>query len=334
MGNQPSRIIEKTKRNRSVSKKTRRSSTVSHRNVPIQHSSNNRRPSVASILSMSTPSFVKRRKPSSVKSPEDLRELDRLQRQHYLLKHARKTNCYALNKMETPPNKILDVGTGSGIWALEIASECPDSEIISIGFRSVLDQTASPSNLEYVTIDLYKPWTDIESNSMDIVYQRALGHNSTKEQWQHLLSESIRVLKPGGYIEWVENDMFHHNPGPILEAFDQYRQEESLKKNVDFYYTKQFTDDIKKLESIELIDHILYDIPIGEWHTDSLEKQLGFINLDIQKAFYRNQKSFYCSAWSIPPDDYDTAVQALLVEFEEFKCFSRYHCWLATKKIE
>ncbi|CAO3642700.1 unnamed protein product [Cunninghamella echinulata] len=235
--------------------------------------------------------------------------------------------------MDSTPKKILNVGTGSGIWALELALEQPTCHIISIGLRSVLDQTATPPNVNYITMDLYQSWENIESDSIDLVYQRALGPSSTKEQWQHLIKESIRVLKPGGWIEWVECDMFHHNPGPILQAFDQYRQEEMVKKKVvDFYYTEQFTEELKQLSTIDLVDHILFDIPIGEWHTDSFEKQLGFINLDIQKAFYRNQKSFYCSAWSIPSDDYDTAVQALLVEFEEFKCFSRFHCWLATKK--
>lgn len=81
MGNQSSRIIEKTKKSRPV-KQVRRRSTLSHRSAPTTINFRpDRRPSASGLVPTPGYHHTKRRKPSSVKSPEDLREWDRLQRQ-------------------------------------------------------------------------------------------------------------------------------------------------------------------------------------------------------------------------------------------------------------
>ncbi|KAI8098811.1 S-adenosyl-L-methionine-dependent methyltransferase [Halteromyces radiatus] len=229
------------------------------------------------------------------------------------------------------PETILDVGTGNGIWAYEMAIQLPSTRVIGMGLRSVSEQPGQPSNLEYIQTDIHQPW-DLASDSIDLIFQRSMGPTVTTEQWNHIISESRRVLKPGGYIEWVECDVMHHRPGPIQQAFDEFVQQEWHAKGMDFYYTSTFDQRIENDFDLELLHHMTWDIPIGEWHDEIHGKQLGFINQDVQKATYRNKKSYYSSAWSMTSEDYDAAVQALLLEFEEYKSFSRFHCWLARKK--
>lgn len=60
-------------------------------------------------------------------------------------------------------------------------------------------------------------------------------------------------------------------------------------------------------------------------------KQYGFINKETQKAYLRNRKQFYVSAWGIAPEDYDLAVQEVMDEFEEYHGFSRFNSWVAKK---
>ncbi|ORZ25885.1 S-adenosyl-L-methionine-dependent methyltransferase [Absidia repens] len=232
--------------------------------------------------------------------------------------------------MDYIPKTILDIDTGNGIWAFEMAIEYPSSRVIGIGHRSVPDQTGRPSNLEYIQADVHQPWA-LDSNSVDLIFQRAMGPTLTTKEWDHIMAENIRVLKPGGYIEWVECDVMHHRPGPIQQAFDQYIEQEWTSKMMDFYYTTTFDQLIENTGQLDLKNHMTWDIPIGEWHEEIHGKQLGFINQDLQKASYRNKKPYYTTAWNMTTDDYDTAVQELLLEFEDYKSFSRFHCWLARK---
>ncbi|ORZ18978.1 S-adenosyl-L-methionine-dependent methyltransferase [Absidia repens] len=236
--------------------------------------------------------------------------------------------------MDSPPKTILDIDTGNGIWAFEMALEHPSSHVIGMGQRSMPQQTGRPDNLEYIKADIHQPW-DIASDSIDLIFQRAMGPALTTKEWDHLISENIRVLKPGGYIEWIECDVMHHRPGPIQQAIDQHMQQEWESKAMDFYYTMTFDQLVEKsIKSLlNWVDHMTWDVPIGEWHDDIHGKQLGFINLDVQKAVYRNNKPYYQGIWSMTDEEYDAAVQALLLEFDQYKSFSRFHCWLARKSI-
>ena len=45
------------------------------------------------------------------------------------------------------------------------------------------------------------------------IFQRSMGTVIRKDKWCHILQEMFRVLKPGGYIELIEQDLWHHNPG-------------------------------------------------------------------------------------------------------------------------
>lgn len=51
---------------------------------------------------------------------------------------------------------IVDVGTGNGIWALEMASEYSQCQIIGLDIRPPSEQ--SVSNLTFQEADITKQW--------------------------------------------------------------------------------------------------------------------------------------------------------------------------------
>ena len=60
--------------------------------------------------------------------PNDESELDRLDLTHNMIKITMGMKLF--NAPLAKPKRILDLGTGTGIWAIEMADEHPDAEII------------------------------------------------------------------------------------------------------------------------------------------------------------------------------------------------------------
>lgn len=68
-------------------------------------------------------------KDESYVMPNDDSESDRLDLTHQMLKIVL-GNKIALAPIGEKPSRILDIGTGTGIWAVEMADEYPGAEII------------------------------------------------------------------------------------------------------------------------------------------------------------------------------------------------------------
>ncbi|KAG1444672.1 hypothetical protein G6F56_010200 [Rhizopus delemar] len=103
-----------------------------------------------------------------------------------------------------------------------------------------------------------------------------MGNIILKNQWQHVLSEMHRVLKQGGFIELVETDLWHHNPGPVQTAFDEFHQSQSTEKEMDFKFTESLNQELEQI--FEQVEHRTVDIPIGEWPQESGKFDLWIIH--------------------------------------------------------
>ncbi|KAI9244944.1 S-adenosyl-L-methionine-dependent methyltransferase [Phascolomyces articulosus] len=299
-------------------------STASSTMTPQKAMDGPRRKSISEVL------HSKQRKASfsrpTATAQEDFREYDRLQRQHYLLKSARKTNAWAPIEK---PTTIVDIGTANGIWALEMAAEHFNAQVIGIDIKPPMSHQVGPKNLSYVEADI-NDRLPLEDASVDFIFQRSMGNVIRKDKWSHVLQEMLRVLKPGGYIELVEADLWHHNPGPVQNAFDAFMQEQCTEWGLDFVFTESLGSKIEET-GFENMEHRPLDIPIGEWPKDAELKQFGFINKETRKLYLRNRKTFFMGNWGISSEDYDMAVQEVLEEFEDYHGFTRFNCWIARK---
>lgn len=140
--------------------------------------------------------------------PKDPQEVQRLDFQHFIIRQELHGNYLApLDR----PKSILDVGCGTGRWAMEMAAEFPRARVVGIDLV-LPDSTASlghgltqqPENVTFLEGDVLKGLS-FDDASFDFVHIRFLFTAVPERAWPALLDELIRVTRPQGWIESVES---------------------------------------------------------------------------------------------------------------------------------
>ncbi|KAL0935357.1 regulator of secondary metabolism (methyltransferase domain-containing protein) [Colletotrichum truncatum] len=136
--------------------------------------------------------------------PIDDAEQDRLDIFHKLIVLARNEKLF-----EVPPPKgahVLDIGTGTGIWAIDVADQLyarseDASDLVEGWDLAMIQPSAIPATVKFTRTDVESPWPALEQTLDMIHIQMMLG---CIRDWPELYRKSFRHLKPGGYIEQVE----------------------------------------------------------------------------------------------------------------------------------
>jgi ubiquinone/menaquinone biosynthesis C-methylase UbiE len=96
------------------------------------------------------------------------------------------------------PGNILDVGTGTGTWTIEVADYYPSAVVTGTDIFPIQPKSVPP-NCYFLLEDANETWEfQIE---FDLIHCRHLRGN-VKEGW--LFAEAYRNLRPGGWLEVAE----------------------------------------------------------------------------------------------------------------------------------
>jgi SAM-dependent methyltransferase len=99
-----------------------------------------------------------------------------------------------------PSPSVLDLGTGTGIWAIDFADSNPSCSVIGTDL-SPIQPTWHPPNCEFQIDDFNDPWT-FGANRFDFIHLRT-SHGCVHSR-AALYAQCLTALKPGGYLEEVE----------------------------------------------------------------------------------------------------------------------------------
>ncbi|KAF8458681.1 S-adenosyl-L-methionine-dependent methyltransferase, partial [Terfezia claveryi] len=130
--------------------------------------------------------------------PNDENEQARLDLYHHIfLQHlSGKLYVAPLNN----PQRVLDVGTGTGIWAIEFADDNPQAEVIGTDI-SPIQPNWVPPNCKFEVDDMEEPWI-YQDDYFDYIHMRCL--SGCFRNWEFVLSNAYDAMKPGGYFEFQD----------------------------------------------------------------------------------------------------------------------------------
>ncbi|KAH8896217.1 S-adenosyl-L-methionine-dependent methyltransferase [Thozetella sp. PMI_491] len=99
------------------------------------------------------------------------------------------------------PQKIIDLGTGTGIWAIDVADKFPSAEVLGVDL-SPIQPTWVPPNCKFLVDDIEDEW--MNGDNWDFVHMRCI--SPWLKDTSKLLKTAYQNLKPGAWIEIQEFD--------------------------------------------------------------------------------------------------------------------------------
>ncbi|KAH7271390.1 hypothetical protein FSOLCH5_004263 [Fusarium solani] len=136
--------------------------------------------------------------------PNDDVEQEREDMKHAMVKLLCSQNLH-FAPIGAHPQEILDIGTGTGIWAIEMGDQYSSANVLGIDL-SPIQPDWLPPNVRFMVDDVESPWLH-PRNHFDYIHSR---HTvMAVKDWPKLFQRALEHLKPGG---WIELQEIHHYP--------------------------------------------------------------------------------------------------------------------------
>ncbi|KAF6809343.1 methyltransferase domain-containing protein [Colletotrichum plurivorum] len=209
--------------------------------------------------------------------PNDERESDRLDLQHhqYLLSLHGKLGLAPPNEEDSKVKRVLDVGTGTGIWAIDFGELHPDAEVLGMDL-SPSNGNRPPPNVVFEVDDIEEPW--LYSRPFDYIHCRMM--TSSLSDWRKFIQRSYDNLTPGGYLEIQEIELMPQcddgtmKPDAAMVRCFQLLGEAATVLGRSFQDVPGLVDVMKEVGFVDI--HITkLKWPTNTWPKDDHHKLLG-----------------------------------------------------------
>ncbi|KPM45556.1 hypothetical protein AK830_g945 [Neonectria ditissima] len=179
------------------------------------------------------------------------------------------------------PQKIIDLATGTGIWAVDVADKFPSASVVGVDL-SPIQPSWVPPNLRFLVDDIEDKW--MHGYGWDFVHMRCISPWLKDEV--NVLRQAYEHLNPGGWIEIQELDARANcddgslTPDAPLAKFFDTAETAVANFGMKFRAGENLREPLEKAGFTNITCKIL-KVPIGTWAKD---KKLRLIGLYCRTA--------------------------------------------------
>ncbi|GKU09666.1 tam methyltransferase [Fusarium langsethiae] len=245
--------------------------------------------------------------------PNDDQQLESMDLTHHYLTLLLDNELFLAPVMTDSIQQVLDVGTGSGIWAIEFADRYPSTEVIGTDLSPCQPQWVPP-NLRFEIDDAIQPWTWKE-NCFDFIHIRYL-FGAIKD-WNTLFKEAYRCCAPGGWVQSGEADItFRSDDGttelePVFETYQKLFEDGSQILGNPFFVhdLQQKAFEEAGFTYVKTVD---YKFPIGGWSKDPKLAEVGqFVKATLENDLEGYTLMMWQDVCQWPRDEYQVFLMSL-----------------------
>ncbi|KZL81778.1 methyltransferase domain-containing protein [Colletotrichum incanum] len=249
-------------------------------------------------------------------------------------------DCSTLRDYDLGPNsQVLDYGTGTGIWARQIAESLDRRRGQVFGFDAACLQpqkSCLPKNLYILLGDENDAWR--QARQYDVVHTRAVFDDS--RYWPKFYRDAYHHLKPGGLLEieavqWIlqSDDGTLPNDSALRHWAGILYGSKDGKQYLDFENTKSQLEAVGFIASEEIIK-----LPVSAWDSGASdeEKEIGdWFNSFLNSVLHTRCFSLY--DWG--SQDTKLGLEGLMAQAREeirhrqLHTYFRFFVWTAKKPM-
>ncbi|KAF2452688.1 S-adenosyl-L-methionine-dependent methyltransferase [Lineolata rhizophorae] len=172
--------------------------------------------------------------------------------------------------------KILDAGTGTGIWAIDMADKYPAAHVTGVDL-SAIQPAFVPPNCTFEIDDVTLPWT-YPADHFDFIHVRELF--GCIPDWDAFLAECFAHTAPGGWIEVVEHSVEPVSrdetvgPGHFFAEWGRTVVSCGEAFGKTFLIWREAKERLLKAGYVDVAE-VRYEWPMNGWSKEPRMKELG-----------------------------------------------------------
>ncbi|GAB1319386.1 Helix-turn-helix, Psq [Madurella fahalii] len=186
------------------------------------------------------------------------------------------------------PQKIIDIGTGTGIWAIEMGDLFPSAQILGLDLSPIQPQWMPP-NVRFIVDDIEDEWAS--GSGWDFAHFRSMA--LVLRDLQKVVDQTFRHLKPGGWIEFQDphgmpfSDDGTMGENDVLKQFYELCVQAMAKFGMNLNLGTKVGEYLERAGFIN-VTCIRKKLPIGTWPRD---KTMRLIGLYVRENMYQSLPS-------------------------------------------
>ncbi|KAK3685218.1 S-adenosyl-L-methionine-dependent methyltransferase [Podospora appendiculata] len=208
--------------------------------------------------------------------PNDEREQERLDMIHHVFYRLLDNKLYLAPVDPDAGLRVLDIGTGTGLWAIHLGDEHPGAKAIIGNDLSAIQPAWCPANVSFVVDDVELAWAD--PLPYDFVHCRYMA--GAIQDWPRLVRQMFEHTAPGGWVEMQESaNTLYAEDGSLAPDNAMVRMMEGLAEGCDRIGRTLDPAPSMKMWAEEAgfvnVMERRFRLPIGSWPRDPRLKEVG-----------------------------------------------------------